>query len=402
MTRNGKAPPRPWDGAQDRRIAIVTPWFGPELRGGAEQQAFQLAHHLAARGHCVDVLTTCCRSFSDVWSNNSLRPGIEGRGRLVIRRFRTDRRNAREFDRVNSILLGVDSAQLRRGVSPVGDADAQSFARNSINSSALYAYLAGEGRSYERILFIPYMFGTTLAGLPLVAERAYLQPCLHREPYAFLPQVAAAFHGARRLLFNSAGEMELATWLFGPGIIPKSAVVGEGLDPFSRDELPERIGDFNPARERFVLYLGRQDPRKNLATLIAAYKRFRRHEPASSLKLVLAGERYVSYGDASAGIIDLGPVSEREKCALLAHCRALAQPSVNESFSRTIYEAWAFERPVVVHAACPPTESVVAASGGGDLAASADDWEVVLRRIAGEPDSALADRGRRGSAAGPT
>ena len=394
MNRNGKTAQR-----AGSRVAIVTPWFGPGLRGGAEQQSLQLAEHLAAGGHRVEVLTTCCPSFGDDWGRNVLRPGVERTGAFTIRRFRTDKRDRRDFERVNAILLSLDVGQLHRAVPPVGDDDAESFSRNNINSTSLYAYLANEGKAYERIVFIPYMFGPTLTGLPLVAERAYLQPCLHREAYAFLPRVAAAVHAAKGLLFNSEGEFELAAWLFGPGIIPKSSVVGEGVDVFAeRDRFPERIGEFAPARARYVLYLGRQDPAKNIATLVAAYKRFRRRAPASTLRLVLAGERHVSYGESSAGIVDLGPVSESEKSALLASCRALAQPSVNESFSRTIYEAWSFGRPVVVHAECPPTATVVIRSGGGYVATSVDTWEDALHRIDSAPDAALDELGRRGAA----
>ena len=39
-------------------IAIVNPWFGRELKGGSEQQAWQIAIRLARRGHAVEVLTT--------------------------------------------------------------------------------------------------------------------------------------------------------------------------------------------------------------------------------------------------------------------------------------------------------------------------------------------------------
>jgi glycosyltransferase involved in cell wall biosynthesis len=368
------------------------------LRGGAELQSRQLAEHLAELGHNVDVLTTCCPSFYDDWGKSVLRPGAERQGNLTIRRFRTDKRDRRAFERVNAILLSLEVAQLRRSVSPVGDRDAEAFCRNSINSLSLYSYLAAEGAAYDHFVFLPYMFGTTLFGLPLVAERAYLQPCLHREPYAYLTQVAKAVHAAKGLLFNSEGEFELAVSLFGPGIIRKSSVVGEGVE-VDRDQarFPERVGDFAPARERYLLYLGRQDPAKNVATLVAAYKGFRRTAPASRLKLVLAGERHVSYGESSAGIVDVGPVSESEKSALLAHCRALAQPSLNESFSRVIYEAWAFSRPVVVHADCPPTATAVARSGGGLLADSMSAWENALHRIDDSSEEALDSLGRRGA-----
>src|SRR4028118_2213148 len=68
-------------------LAIVIPWFGAELKGGAEQQAFQVATRLAARGVRVEVLTTCCRSFQDDWATNHLPPGITKEHGLTVRRL---------------------------------------------------------------------------------------------------------------------------------------------------------------------------------------------------------------------------------------------------------------------------------------------------------------------------
>jgi glycosyltransferase involved in cell wall biosynthesis len=288
---------------------------------------------------------------------------------------------------------------LRRSVSPLGDDDSRAFYENNINSAALYAYLSSEGDKYSHVLFLPYLYGPTLFGLPIVADRAYLQPCLHDESYAFLTRVAEVAHLAKGLLLNSNGELELATRLFGPGILKKSHIVGEGVSAFA--DLPSsatRVGGFTPQSERYVLYLGRQDGAKNVPMIVQAFAAFRRRQPTSQLKLMLAGERPVSYGDSTKAIVDLGPVSEPEKAALLAHCRALVQPSLNESFSRVIYEAWTHGRPVIVHADCLPTESAVTASGGGFLASTSASWEEALVRLDIADDRELDEMGERGRA----
>ena len=69
-------------------IAIVTPWFGKELKGGAEQQAWQVAIRLSQRGHKVEVLTTGCRAFQDDWSVNHLPAGLSQEQGIKIRRFK--------------------------------------------------------------------------------------------------------------------------------------------------------------------------------------------------------------------------------------------------------------------------------------------------------------------------
>jgi glycosyltransferase involved in cell wall biosynthesis len=326
-----------------------------------------------------------------------LRGGSEHHGLLTIRRFRVARRDRRAFERVNAILMSLRPGALRPSVSPLGEDDARVFCEQNINSPALYAYLATEGHTYEQILFMPYLYGPTLVGLPLVAERAYLQPCLHDESYAYLTRVAEVVHLAKGLLFNSEGEFELALRLFGPGIVPKSTIVGEGVEYLEDAPVPaERIGNFVPSQETYALYLGRQDAAKNVPAIVVAFGEFKRRQPASKIRLVLAGERSVAYGDPNRGIVDLGAVGEPEKAALLAHCRALVQPSVNESFSRVIYEAWTYGRPVVVHKECLPTASAVKRSGGGFLADSSASWLEAFHRIEYGPAEELTQFGEFG------
>jgi glycosyltransferase involved in cell wall biosynthesis len=318
---------------------------------------------------------------------------------LTIRRFRTSRRDRRAFERINAILMSLGPGELKRGVSPVSDEDARLFYENSINSPALYSYLAAEGHTYAHVLFLPYLYGPTLFGLPLVAERAYLQPCLHDEAYAYLPRVAEVVHAAKGMLFNSEGEYELALRLFGPGIVKKSIIIGEGVDVLcDATDLPEQVGSLVPAAEKYVLYLGRQNPAKNVPMLVSAYGEFRRRQPASNMRLVLAGERPVSYGDSSKGIIDLGPVSEAEKAVLLRNARALAQPSTSESFSRVIHEAWMSGRPAIVHGDCLPTATALTRSGGGFTAASTAEWVETLERVDFSSRDELDRLGRLGRA----
>src|ERR1041384_6958203 len=94
-------------------VAIVSPWFGVELTGGAEQQAWQIAMRLAARGHSIEVLTTCNRSFhSDSSTNHRPAGGSHERG-LLIRRFRVDELAAQAFEQVNAKLLALAATALR-------------------------------------------------------------------------------------------------------------------------------------------------------------------------------------------------------------------------------------------------------------------------------------------------
>jgi len=109
--------------------------------------------------------------------------------------------------------------------------------------------------------------------------------------------------------------------------------------------------------EKFILYLGNVEPRKNLIGLIRAYNDLRRRNPAfSGVKLVIAGatgwkikdifkELYAS--DYQADIKFLGYIDKADKPALYSLCSVFAYPSFYEGFGFPPLEAMACGAPVV-------------------------------------------------------
>jgi glycosyltransferase involved in cell wall biosynthesis len=380
-----------------RSIAIVTAWFGKGLTGGAEQQAWQIAVRLASLGYNVEVLTTCCESFADDWAKNSLPGGASRESGLTIRRFPTSPRNRPLFDDLNRELLAIDHESLLPGVAPVHAERAKIWTEENINSSLLEDHLRVFGTQYHRVIFIPYLYGVVLRGLPLVGDRAWLQPCLHDEAYAYLPDVGRIFRHAAGLLFNSKGEMKLAATLFGPLVMSKGHVVGEGVEldlEATSGRAHKRLAEFSGMR--FVLCLGRRSKEKGTDGLVAAFTEFRRRNHLSDLSLVLAGPGTATYANKEFGIVDLGLVSEKRKLELLQGCRALLQPSTNESFSRVLFEAWMCGKPAVVHAGCQATSGAVTDAQGGWLAGSAEEWIARLEYVDSCADLALSTLGRQG------
>ncbi|MEQ9667145.1 glycosyltransferase family 4 protein [Coleofasciculus sp. G2-EDA-02] len=377
-------------------LAIVTPWFGKNLTGGAEQQAWQIATRLARRGHKIEVLTTCCRSFHDDWAVNHLKAGISRESGLLIRRFPVSRRDRAAFDQVNRVMLSLPPCYLKPGVNPVKSGESAIFASENINSPKLLNYLSRKSQSYQGFLFIPYLYGIILNGLPIVSSKAFLQPCLHDEVYAYLPEIATIFHQVKGLLFNSDGEAQLARRLYGAGIIPKNVVVGEGIEVSQDEPLTNRKDKEYP--ERFILCLGRRDPTKNTHFLVKSYLRFKQNYPNSLLKLVLAGSGNQSFDHSEQGVIDLGVVDEPEKAALLTHCIGLFQPSRNESFSRVIMEAWFYGKPVAANRDCLATAMAVEVSQGGWLAGSEGEWAELFAKVDQMAEEELLSYGTRGQA----
>ncbi|MGB6295167.1 MAG: glycosyltransferase [Rivularia sp. (in: cyanobacteria)] len=368
-------------------IAIITPWFGKDLKGGAEQQAWQVATRLAKLGHNVEVLTTCCNSFFDDWGVNHKKADVSKHSvseckTIKIRHFKVDRRNHDSFNQVNSLMLSLASTELKPGVNPVSPQEAAIFCEENINSTQLLDFLKNHQQQYHGFLFIPYLYGLILNGLPIVRDRAFLQPCLHDEVYAYLPQVAKIFHQAKGLFFNSEGEAKLANKLYGAGIIPKSHIVGEGVEvSLDYNANLTDINNFSVKKERFIFCLGRRDATKNTDFLVKCYAAFKHKHPDSNLKLVLAGPGTVSFDNCVEGLIDLGLVSETDKKVLLVECLALFQPSRNESYSRVIMEAWFYGKPVVAHQNCLATAIAVENCGGGWLAQTESEWAELFATV---------------------
>lgn len=379
-------------------LAIVTPWFGKDLKGGAEQQAWQLATRLAARGHIIEVLTTCCRSFQDDWAINYFQAGVSKEHGVKIRRFRVDRRNHQAFNSVNQLMLNLPFSALKLGVSPVTLENAAIFCSENISSTQLLNYLKNQQNQYQAFVFLPYLYGCILKGLPIVAERAFLQPCLHDEVYAYLPEVAKIFHSAKGLLFISEGEAQLARKLYGPGIISKSLMAGAGVEAGQKyDSTVIKVANIAVKQARFLLCLGRRDPGKNTDLLVRAYINFKQNYPDSNLKLILAGPGHTSFNnDSVPDLIDLGLVEETEKEALLANCLVLLQPSQNESYSRVIMEAWFYGRPVVAHRDCLATAMAVEAAQGGWLAKTEIEWADLIAKIDQMGEEQLVKYGTKG------
>lgn len=97
--------------------------------------------------------------------------------------------------------------------------------------------------------------------------------------------------------------------------------------------------------ERFVLYLGNIEPRKNLMPLVKAFAT--PEVRALGVKLVIAGkaawnsEESLSVIDASPDVIRLGFVSDDDRTALMQACTAFAFPSLYEGFGFPVVEALA-------------------------------------------------------------
>jgi glycosyltransferase involved in cell wall biosynthesis len=103
--------------------------------------------------------------------------------------------------------------------------------------------------------------------------------------------------------------------------------------------------------ERYFLFVGTLQPRKNIARLVQAYTLWRAQNPQEQVGLVLAGGRGWLYEphwtQGKVGVQELGYIDEADKGALLSGAVGLVFPSLYEGFGFPVLEALHCGTPVL-------------------------------------------------------
>ncbi|MGH7320757.1 MAG: glycosyltransferase family 4 protein [Candidatus Rokuibacteriota bacterium] len=238
------------------------------------------------------------------------------------------------------------------------------FVANSIHSDDLYTYLTAEQDRYW-YAFIPYCFGTTWDGALAAPARSVLIPCLHDEPFARFAATEQVLRAVRGVCFHVPAERALGETIAGE---PRDTffLVGEGVDSVTTAGDSARFRRKYRIDDPFLLYAGRKVREKNTLLLLDYFARYRLTHPDRPLKLVLVGPGDVRIPDRlSDDVRDLGVVPAADRQDAYAAALALCQPSLLESFSIVLMEAWLAGTPVLVHGDCAVTREHCLASNGG-------------------------------------
>jgi glycosyltransferase involved in cell wall biosynthesis len=145
-------------------------------------------------------------------------------------------------------------------------------------------------------------------------------------------------------------------------VAEKGLVLGEGIATECESDgecFRKRYGIVAP----FVLYAGRKDATKNVDILIRDFM-MGRTRFGKGVKLVMIGPGSIPI-PATDSIVDLGFVPEKDKRDAFSAALCLCQPSLNESFSIVMMEAWVCGAPCLVREQCAVTREHIVASGGG-------------------------------------
>ncbi len=185
----------------------------------------------------------------------------------------------------------------------------------------------------------------------------------------------------------------------------KLRVVHSGVDQIEAEHnavaaTRNRLGLDRP----YVLWVGSDEPRKDVGTLLAAFARITPGGEAATHDLVLVGPR----GWLGGGAKDeddlrrignrlrvLGPVDDATLRCLYAGADLFAFPSKHEGFGLPVIEAMVQRTPVL----CSDIPALVEVTGGAAMLAppgDVDAWSAKLAHLLGEADElvALATAGR--------
>ena len=362
-------------------VLVVVQRYG-DVSGGAEAHARELVTHLRPHADLAVATTTA----ADYWTwENTYTAGIDAVDGVPVHRFAVESGRARDF------RLREHRAFAK--VHPLAAEDAFVRAQGPV-APELLEHLRRYGTDFDAVLFFTYIYYPTVYGLPLVPERAILVPTAHDEPALRLSVYRRLFHAPRAFAFNSVEERRLVHRTFANERIPGD-IIGVGVDvPAQRDasRFRARFGIEGP----YLLYLGRIVESKGCGTLFDHFLRWQRTTGASTATLVLAGR-----GDPEMAVPSdprirhVGGLSDQQKFDALAGTSALVMPSLLESLSMVMLEAWATGRPVIVDARSPVLSSMAARAGAGLAYRSWMEFAEIAELLLA--DGALGDRlGRAG------
>ena len=175
------------------------------------------------------------------------------------------------------------------------------------------------------------------------------------------------------------------------GALPKTEVVTFGIDPSFLETanlgIKKRLG----IEEKIILYVGRQDPYKNVLGLIEILRQLR-HEDRK-MHLVIAGSEDLRYPEVKEKITSLGLrnhvtltgyLAQAELVSLYRESFCLVLPSLYEGFGLPVLEAYECGIPVVASRIA----SIPEVAGEGAILLDPKDtllWVHALKKLLDDP-----------------
>jgi glycosyltransferase involved in cell wall biosynthesis len=365
------------------KVAFVTPRYGPQVMGGAETAARQLAEHLVAETEWEAEAYSTCALDPHTWADE-LEPGDSELNGVPVHRYVSAHGRLPDFYGLDGRLrLAPRLATLDQGRRWVDY-------NGPVSPQLVDAVCESDA---DVVAFYPYLYHPTVAAIGRVKVPAVLHPAAHDEPALYLPVFRGTFGDADAFCFHTAAERLLVEQTYPVAERPQ-IVLGLGVGQSAGAGRPgvevARLGE-----RPYLVSVGRVDEHKGSKMLASYFATYKDRHPGP-LALVLVGP--VSFEqDRHPDIVVTGIVSEADKWDIVRDALVAVSPSALESFSLVVLEAWVDRVPVVVNGTCGPTREHCERSGGGLWFTSYPEFEAVVDRLVG--DGALRSRlGERGRA----
>ena len=337
--------------SEQRRLkfAFVVQRYGEEINGGAEQHARVMAERLTAYAD-VSVLTTCAQK--EDWAN-VYEPSQSNANGVTLHRFAVDQpRNYKTLERLYRIFLSEHS---------LADELAWIQAQGPI-SSTLLQHIERYKHDYDIFIFFTFEHATTYFGLPRVAEKSILLPLAHDHPFTRSAIFHHLFHLPAGIGYNTHETRRLVQSIAGNHQVP-SEVLGVGLDPVESFDVAGFRERFE-LHDEFMLFVGRIDSNKNVPELLKFHLRYCETRPDAPMLAFIGRINNVTLPDHPK-IRHLGFVSDEDVQNGFKAASIFIIPSLYESMSMVLREAWGVGTVTMAHSECTATREQTRRSNGG-------------------------------------
>ncbi|MBN2304313.1 MAG: glycosyltransferase family 4 protein [Anaerolineae bacterium] len=157
--------------------------------------------------------------------------------------------------------------------------------------------------------------------------------------------------------------------------------VDQALAPVTDAEKLAEVRARYQLPERYLLFIGTLQPRKNIARIVQGYVRWTSTQPDPDVALVLAGPKGWLYDPAwtegVAGVIMPGYIADEDIAALYSGALALVFPTLHEGFGFPVLEAMRCGTPVITST----TSSLPEVAGDAALLINARDIDAIAGAI---------------------
>lgn len=370
------------------RILYVVHRYGEGIVGGAESACRAMSEKLVSRGHQVEVLTSCAKSYID-WANSYPAGSVTEHG-VVVHRLSVDApRDPEAFSALHhEVMANSASATLSHQIEWL-DAMGPVLRGQS-------TWLRENADRFDVAVFMTYLYPTTAFGVPTLSGRipVVIQPTAHDEPPIHLSYFRSMFEMADGFVFLTPEERDVVESILGRPTVGQ--VVGLGVSGEAHGAHSAGFRSrFNLGDDPYLIYVGRIDAMKGVTELMRFFVEYKGHHPGP-LKLVLAGEAAIDIPDYE-GFVPVGFLSEEEKSEAIRGALALVQPSPYESFSIVLCESWREGRPVLVQGHSPVLTGQAIRSQGGFPYVGYAEFDACVSMLVDDPRLAaeLGENGRR-------